>query len=433
MLVMFTDNLIVSRLGEVELAAASLSTSITSILLVFGIGFSIPISALAAQAMGERNDAMLKQVFWHGMVQVLLVGLLLAGLGQLIPWIVGMTDQDPRVMELAAPMMQYLAWSLFPLMIYQGFRQFIEGMGDTRPAMVVGLLTVALNIGFNYLFIYGWGPVNAMGVAGSGMASLVARIFLAIALGGYFLQQSQYRPILAGAAAVNWAKSVFGKLVKLGMPISLQMLFEVAVFGIAAVIIGKLGAAPLAAHQAVLTVAGLTYMAASGLGTATTIRTGYYYGARMPQALKTASLVGVNIAVIYMLGMALLIVALNQVLPYMFLSSADTVSLASQLFLLAALFQVADGAQVVILGALRGMNDVKRPTLITLIAYWVLAMPVGYVLAIHTSLGAYGMWIGFTVGLFFAAINLYFRLQKRLRQFAANPVPELSDVPVMAH
>lgn len=421
MLVAFSDNLVVSRLGEKELAAAAVTNGIASIPLVFGIGFCIPITSLVAQAMGERNEDKVSEVFWHGLVQCMLLGALLAIGGQFLYPILAMTGQDPEVLALIPNYMSWVVWSLWPLMLYQCFKQFVEGQGDTQAAMYMGLATVGVNTLLNFWFVFGWGPIEAMGIVGAGVATFWSRVFLALALMVYVLAQRRYRRVIGHQREVRWLRSAFGRLLALGMPISMQMLFEVSVFGIAALIVGQHGAVHLAAHQTVLTVAGFTFMAVSGLATATTIRVGFYYGAKQPFALHTAAMVGFWSAVVFMGTMSLLLLATHQVLPYMYLSEPETVALAAQIFLLAALFQVADGTQVVLLGALRGMNDVKLPTLITFGAYWVLAMPLGYVLCITYGWGAVGMWIGLTSGLFFAAVMLYLRLKWRMEKFKTDP------------
>ncbi len=415
MLITFCDTLIVGRIGEVELAASALASSITSVLLVFSIGFSFPISSLVAQSVGERDQHKTVQLFKHGMLMCLAIGTIVVLGGLMAMPLLRYLRQPEEVMVILPPFMLQLLLSLLPVMIYQGFRQFIEGLGDTRPAMIAGLLTVGINVGLNYVFIFGYLGFAAQGVVGSGMASHVARWFLALSLGAYILTQPKYRVYWQSFFQTPFRIGVLRELIKFGFPISLQLVFEVAVFSAAAIMIGWISPQALAAHQSVLTLAGLTYMAASGIGTATSIRAGNFFGARDNVQLRLASQTGIRLAATFMAGCSILLIAFHQLIPWLFLHEANSVLIASQLLLVAALFQVADGVQVVLLGALRGINDVKYPTLITLVAYWVVAMPLGYVLAFWFDLAALGVWIGLCLGLFGASITLFFRLKYQLR------------------
>lgn len=435
MIVTFCDTVIVGRMGENELGTASLSTSIASVFLVFCLGFSFPISALVAQSVGERNEEKTNRLFKHGILLSTAIGIGIAALGISLLPLISYLDQPAAVVENTPVFFTNLMLSLIPLMIYQGLRQFIEGLGDTRPAMVVGLITILLNIGANYLFIYGWGPVPAFGVGGSGMATNVARWFLALGLGWYVFTRPKYRAYVITWKQVKVTLTEMSAIFKLGLPISMQLVFEVAVFGTAAIMMGWISPQAMAAHQSVLTLAGLTYMAASGIGTATTIRAGNYFGARDLQQLKAATNMSLKMVMAFMGLMALGMVVFNKELPQLFVNQENTILLASELLWLAALFQIADGSQAVILGALRGINDVKYPTLITLTAYWVIAMPLGYVMAFKLDYGALGIWVGLAAGLFFAFAVLWARLNYRINYLKRNRdrLELLASETVIAH
>jgi multidrug resistance protein, MATE family len=295
-------------------------------------------------------------------------------------------------------------------MLYQALRQWMEGQGLTNPPMWVSVAGNLANILLNWVLVYGHWGLPAYGVQGSAAASLIARVLMVGGLLAIVLYLPQLRPNLP--KSFLWEGSLMARLVKMGLPVGLQLFFEVGAFAFAAIMVGWLGAIPLSAHQIAIAVASFTYMGASGLSTAGTVRVGYYYGAAKPIGMGFAAKASYLLGLGYMTVMALVLLATHGWVPYLFFPTADVAGPAGTLLMYAALFQLADGAQVVGLGVLRGMGDVRIPTLIAVFAYWVVAIPIGYALGFVNGYGANGVWIGLTVGLFIAAVALYGRYQK---------------------
>jgi MATE family multidrug resistance protein len=414
--VQLADAIFVGNTGSVDaLATISFANSVFIIPLVAGIGLSMGLTPVVSQSIGEgRPPSYIGKLLVNSLFLNALVGIglsvVLIGLIPLIPYF----GQDVAVARMSGPVMAILAGSLIPVMLYQALRQWLEGQGMTNPPMWISVAGNLINILLNWVLVYGHWGAPAMGVVGSATASLLARVLMVVAMAVLILILPKVKSNLP--KNYSWESSLILRLGKMGLPVGLQLFFEVGAFAFAAIMVGWLGAIPLSAHQIAIAVASFTYMGASGLSSAGTVRVGYYYGAKralgLEQAAKATYLLGLG----YMVVAALILVATHQSVPYLFFPTADVAEPAAILLLFAALFQVADGAQVVGLGVLRGMGDVRKPTLIAIFAYWFMAIPIGYALGIVFGYGANGVWIGLTLGLFVAAIALYQRYRKLYKE-----------------
>jgi multidrug resistance protein, MATE family len=411
-LVSVADSIMVGRLGTVPLAAASLANSIFTIVLVFGLGLSYSITPLVAAAHGRNNRKRISLLLINGLVVSTIMGVLLFLGSYLLSPLLYYLDQPEEVVALAIPFLNILFFSMIPLMVFQGYRQFAEGLSLTRQSMYISIFANVLNVAGNYVLIFGKLGFPAYGMEGAAISTLVSRILMALTMAWYFRTSALLKPF-----RLRWKKKYLSlrhmwRIIHLGLPISVQMIFEMGAFSFSAIMIGWLGAKELAAHQIAINVAALTYMMASGIGAAATIRVGNLFGQGKIQEMRAAGLSSLIMAILFMSATGLILVLANDVIPTFYIQDPEVIELAAGLLLIAAIFQVSDGVQVVGLGCLRGLEDVKIPSMVSLLAYWVLGLPIGYILCFKFHFGVNGIWTGLLIGLTIAALLLYWRFRQ---------------------
>jgi len=406
------DSMMVGRLGTEPLAAASLGNSIFVLFLTFGIGISMGITPLVAHADGEGNKKQIVDILKHGVLDNSVVGILLFLLLLATSNTFVYLNQPSGVVELAVPYFRIISFSLVPFMVFQAFRQFTEGLGLTRQAMYITITGNVINIILNYILIFGKLGMPAMGLEGAGWATFIARCIMAILMAFFALFSQKlkaYREYYTGGR-INY--TLVRKLMSIGVPIGFQFIFEVGAFTISAVMIGWIGATALAAHQIAISLASITFMMATGIASATTIRVGNQNGRKDYRTLRKVGFTGYFMVIMFMTLNGLLMIIGRNFLPTLYINEVEVITLASGLLVVAALFQVSDGMQVVGLGACRGMTDVKIPTIFTLIAYWVIGLPIGYFLGFQLNMGAKGIWWGLLIGLTVTAILMLARFNR---------------------
>lgn len=411
-LVGVADSLMVGQLGSVPLAAASLANVIFHLALTFGIGVSYAITPLVAAADGEEDHNKCTTVLKHGLLINMITGLVLFVVVFLGSDILHYLDQPVEVVALAIPYLGLIILSIIPFMFFQTFRQFTEGLSFTRQAMYVVLLSTLLNVLLNYILIFGKLGFEPLGLNGAGWATLVSRIVMALVMWAYIYYSARYKRYHTAFTFGNYSKDLIRKLLKIGIPAGVQFAFEVGAFGFAAIMVGWFGANALAAHQIAINLASVTWMMASGLAAAATIRVGNQLGRKDLFTLRRAAFSIFIMVTLFMSVNALIFIIGRNFLPTLYIENAEVIKLATSLVVIAAFFQLSDGIQVVGLGALRGLEDVRVPTLITFIAYWVLALPLGYFLGFKLGMGVNGIWYGLSIGLSVAAILLFVRFNK---------------------
>lgn len=407
-LVGFIDNLMIGKLGAAPLAAVSLGNTLIFFALFLGIGFSFAITPLIAEADGENDTTKGRVFFQHGLVMCAVNGITLFLLILLAKPILYHLDQPKDVVDLALPYLDIVAFSLIPLMIFQGFKQFADGLSMTKYAMYATLLANVVNVIFNYLLIYGFWIFPRLELEGAAIGTLISRVFMLILL---YLILSK-RPKLKSYFVLmkkSLDKAIFKRLINLGFPTALQMLFEGGIFTATVLLAGTLGTKAQAANQIALNLASMTFMIAVGLGVTATIRVANQKGKRQFRTLRDVAF-SIFLQVFLIEGIfAIGFILLKGFLPTLYIDDAEVLMLASQLLIIAALFQLSDGLQVAILGALRGLQDVKIPTLLCFIAYWLIGLPVSYFAGKQDALGSVGIWLGLLSGLTASAIMLYIR------------------------
>jgi len=404
------DSTMVGRLGAQPLAAAALANVIFHLMMTFGIGISYAITPLVAAADGEGNTKEGGRVLRHGFVIDFVAGIIIVVIVVLGGRVLYHLNQPEEVVKESLPYLNIITYSIIPLMIFQTYRQFTEGLSLTRPAMYISLGANLLNIFLNYILIYGKLGAPAMGLNGAGVATLISRIVMAFLMFAYVF----WRPRFAeykheGFRLINFSRQLFRKMLRIGLPAGFQFIFEVSAFGFAAIMVGWFGANSLAAHQIAINLATISYMMASGLSAAATIRVGNQLGRKDIHTLRVAGFTIFTMAILFMSMWAMLFIFGRHFLPTLYINDGEVIRIATSLLIIAGLFQISDGTQVVGLGALRGMADVKIPTIITFLAYWVFALPLGYFLGFTMRMGVQGIWVGLLTGLTTAAILLFLR------------------------
>ncbi|MEM9298660.1 MAG: MATE family efflux transporter [Bacteroidota bacterium] len=420
MMVNVADSVMVGQLGALPLAGASLANVIFHLLMTFGIGISYAITPLVAAADGEGNTARASEILKNGFLLNIITGILLFGLVLIGSPVLFHLDQPQDVVTIAVPYLNIVTFSLIPLMVFQTFRQFAEGLSRTRQAMFIVIACNVINIGLNYLLIYGKAGFPELGLNGAGWASLISRIVLAVWMMSYIYFSKSFITFRNGFSIGFYSKKLIKRLINIGLPAGLQFIFEVGAFGFAVIMIGWIGTKALAAHQIAVNLAAVSYMAASGLSAAATIRVGNQLGRKDVPTLRAAAFTLYGMVITFMLACALIFILGRYYLPSLYIRDVEVVQIASSLVVIAGFFQLSDGIQVVSLGALRGLEDVKVPTLLTFIAYWVIALPIGYLLGFKFDLGTEGIWYGLLIGLTIVAMVMSIRFNKLTKMLVSD-------------
>ncbi len=416
--VAFADNIMVGQLGTAELAAVSLGNSFVFIAMSLGIGFSTAITPLVAEADGAGNKTDGKSALKHGLVLCTVLGLSLFGIILLCKPFLYSMKQPPEVVELAIPYLELVAFSLVPLIIFQAFKQFSEGLSQTKYPMYATILANVLNITINYLLIFGSFGFPKLGIVGAAIGTLASRFIMVGYIWFLLKRKEKFQPYVTGFNFKIIEKKVINKIISLGFPSALQMFFEVAIFTAAIWLSGVLGKNAQAANQIALNLSSMTFMVGMGLSVAAMVRVGNQKGLQNFKELRRIAESIFFLTLLLEVVFAILFLVGRNWLPTIYLDvddvmnqadNSEVIIVAAKLLLVAAFFQISDGIQVVVLGALRGLQDVKIPTIITFIAYWLIGFPVSYYFGLFTEFKSTGIWIGLLLGLTASAVMLYIR------------------------
>ncbi len=411
-----TDNVMVGHIGATSLASAGLANVIFNVLLLFGIGVSYAITPIVAAADGERNDTRIVETLRHGLIINLVNGFLLVSVVYSARNLLYHINQPPEVVSLSIPYLTIIASSLIPMLVFQTFKQFTEGLSNTRIAMIIIVVSNVVNICLNYVLIYGHAGFPAMGLTGAGWATLLSRVFMALSFAACVYYAPAFRRFRSGFKLGNYASALFAKMLHLGIPSGIQFIFEVAAFDFSLVMMGWLGTRTQAAHQIAINLATISYMATAGLAAAATVRVSYFLGKKDFKNLRLASYTLLLMALVFMTACALLFIFGRHWLPTLYVDDLEVIEIASSLLIIAGLFQLSDGTQVVCIAALRGLHDVKLPSALIFIAYWIIGLPLGYWLGFMMDNGAQGIWLGLLIGLTLTAMAMLWRFRLMVRK-----------------
>ena len=417
-LIGIVDNIMVGKLGSTELAAVSLGNSMIFIALSLGIGFSTAITPIVGEADAENNPLKIRSAFHNGLFLCVILGFSLFGLIVLGKPLMELLHQPEEVIVLAKPYLDWVGFSLVPLIIYQGYKQFADGLSLTKYSLYAIVMANIVHVIINYCLIYGVWIFPKMGILGAGLGTVISRIAMVVFMHVILSRQEQLKQYFHNFSFEEIKKETIKKIMSLGIPSALQMLFEVVLFTAGIWLCGNIGKTSQAANQIALSLASMTFMFAMGLSVVSMIRVSNQKGLQDYKNLVIVARSIFLLAILIEIVFALLFVILHQIVPPLFLDmtnpselvdNQEVVAIAAKLLLVAAVFQISDGIQVVVLGALRGLQDVKIPMYITFVAYWVIGFPISYYLGEYTELKAVGVWIGLLAGLTAAALFLFIR------------------------
>jgi len=416
MLVGLADDMMVGVIGPVELAATSLGNSLVFIAISIGLGFSFALTPLVSEADGESDFEKGRKLYHHSLVLNIIIGIVMFGLLLVAKPLLYQLKQQEEVVVLAISYFKIVALSMIPMMLFQSMKQFADGMSRTKHAAKAIIISNVINVVINAFLIYGIWFFPRMGIVGAAYGTFFSRIGLLFVMMYFMKRDDKLKPYLTKFTKDEFEKSIFKKLLNLGFPTALQILFEVGVFVAAVFLAGVLGAFPQAANQIAMKLASTTFMVAVGVGVAATVRIGNQKGMGDYINLRRIAFSNHILITLIMGVFAILFLLLNHILPWGFTQNKEVVDLAANLLIIAAFFQMSDGLQAVLLASLRGIQDVWIPSVLTFIAYWVIGFPVSYYLGLQTDLKTTGIWIGLSLGLTSSAIMLFLRFNYQTKK-----------------
>jgi MATE family multidrug resistance protein len=411
MLMGLADTIMVGRVGTVPLAAAAFANNLCHIPMVAALGLLAAVSVRTAHAYGAARPAQAGEVLRHGVYLAVIAGVSAAALLGYGRAHVGWLRQPPEVVAAAQVYLLYLAGSLLPALVAQALKHFSEALNRPWPPTVILLGGVLLNVFLNWLLIFGHWGFPRLGLEGAGLATLVARLVTMAVMFAFVVRSPGFSACLPRRWLARVSVGELREQWRLGAPVAAQHLLEVGAFATAALMMGWIHAEAMAAHQIAITCAATTFICALGIGMAVSIRIGHAWGARAHRRLRRIGYSGLVATGCLMAGFALLFILAGRPIAAVFSSAPEVIALAAGMLFVAGFFQIFDGLQVVALSALRGMADVRVPAVIAAVAYWLIALPLGYSLAFPLGLGATGIWIGLAGGLATAAIVLIHRFR----------------------
>lgn len=407
-LINVTDNVMVGGLGKTPLAAVGIANAIYFLLTVVGIGLMSVVSPLVASAKSQNNPSLVASLFTQSLRVAFFGSLLLTFILFFLTYHFHWFQQPTLVEQQAKEYLWLVTLSTIPLIVFLGGKAFSEGLSLMRPPVYVMYWAVLLNIFLNWAFIYGHLGFPALELQGAALATLICRLFMMIVIIWYLLKSSKTQKYWQNFSFWKYDASLIQKLLKLGLPSGMQYFFEVGAFAGAAVIIGWLGTEALAAHQIAISVASVTYIIAIGISSAGAIRVGDAFGLQNPLKIHRAGSASLLLVSCFMFFSCILLLVFNEFWASVYLEESEekVLYIGANLLIIAGFFQFSDGIQATCLGILRGIEDVNIPTIITLVAYWVLALPLGYYFAFYLDWDVYGIWIGLSLGLTVSAVLL---------------------------
>ncbi len=413
------DNLMVGRYGgddPLPLAAVSFGGSVFFILCITAIGVALGMTPLVGELFVQGDRKRSASLLQNGILFYTLLGLGMAAIQYAAAPLLYHLGQPSEVVDMALPYYRMLIYSMPLMMLFFAFKQFLEGVGNTRVEMVVTIIANLANIGFNWVFIYGRWGLPEMGAEGAGLGTLLSRTIAPILMIGYFINRSKYRAYLEGFSPRNYSWATVRQLLRMGLPIALQMFLESSAFVGTSVMMGWFGTQAISANQIAITLGNCAFMIVMSIGAATTIRISHCYGARNTAELSLAAKASYHLVLAWNTLAALVFITLRHWIPTLFTSNAEVIAITSDLLIFAALYQLSDGLQNVSVGILRGLQDVKIIMPIAFVSYWLLNLPVGYLFGFTLGMGPSGLFLGFSFGLSMAALLMIARLRRNIRK-----------------
>ena len=418
------DNLMVGRYGgedPLPLAAVSFGGSVFFIFCIAAIGLALGMTPLVGELFVQGEHKRSAALLQNGILFYTLLGVAMAVVQYAAVPLLYHLGQPTEVVDMAVPYYRMLIYSMPPMMLFFAFKQFLEGVGNTKVEMAATIIANAANIGFNWFFIYGRCGLPEMGAEGAGLGTLLSRIIAPVLMIGYFCSRRKYRIYLEGFSPRRYSWAVVGRLLRMGLPISMQMFLESSAFVGTSLMMGWFDKAEIiSANQIAITLGNCAFMIVMSVGAATTIRVSHCYGARDYSELALAAKASYHLVLAWNAFAALVFITLRGWIPTFFTSNAETIAVTSQLLVFAALYQLSDGLQSVSVGILRGIQDVAIIMPIAFVSYWLLNLPVGYLFGFVWGMGPGGLFLGYSFGLSAAAVLMIGRLRRSIRKLSVR-------------
>ncbi|BCM93932.1 multidrug resistance protein NorM [Abditibacteriota bacterium] len=428
------DSAMVGHVSTLALAAAAFAVNVANIPTVFGISAMSGLSVRVAQAQGAGDDESTAELLRHGVWLSLVIGIAISLLMLATVPLLDHLGQDPRVVHAAKPFFILLCLSVAPVVVGWAAKSFGEAMRHPWPPTLLFLASIPLTAFLNWVFVYGNLGSPVMGLTGSGVATLLARLIATVALLAWLFKSARFSHVRPSHWRGRLNAQETRTLAAVGIPTAFQVAVEVGAFAIGALIVGMLGEVAFAAHQIAITCAGTVFMLPLGIAIATTVRIGNAVGARQLDTVRSIGVSSALMGTLFMILSGLLFWLLGHHIAAVFVKDPQVIDLAAQLLVVASIFQLCDGVQATMAGALRGLSDAVVPMVLCIVGYWVLAIPFGYFLAFKMGMGARGMWWGFALGLAIVAITLSYRFYLRTRHRDLEEIAEhLPSEVALAH
>jgi MATE family multidrug resistance protein len=419
------DTIMVGHLPDsaVAIGAVSLGTALFYTIGIFGSSVMLGLDTLVAQAYGARRLEECHRSFFNALYFALVLApalMILIALG--LPWL-PRTGVDPAVVEKTIPFIQALSWSTLPLVLYFVLRRYLQAMGIIKPVVFALISANLVNLAGNWALVYGHLGLPAMGVTGSGWSTCVSRIYIFLVLAAAVVYYDRKRSSGLWLASRRLELARIRELLRLGLPAALQLLVEIMAFTVTAVLIGRLGSLALAGHQIALNVASFTYMVPLGIGSAAAVRVGHAYGARDSAGAARAGWMAIYFGQAFMFCAALVLMLFPKYIARIYSAQPEVISMGAKLLMVAAVFQLFDGMQAVVTGALRGAGNTRTPFMAHLFGYWMIGMPLGAFFCFKLGWGPAGYWAGLCLALILIGITLLAVWRRLVRQLASSDPP----------
>ena len=393
------DNIMVGHFSTSDLAAASFVNSVFNIPILFGMGFSYGLTPLVGQFFGRGDKFRVGGLLRNSLLANFMIGLFLSVVMGIMYLNVHRMGQPEELLPLIRPYFLLQLTSLVFVMMFNSFKQFADGITDTKTSMWIMLSANLLNIIGNSLLIYGVWGLPALGLTGAGISTLTSRIFMFVAFAILFFRKQSYRRYLVGYHRTTYNTGDLKVLNRMGLMVGFQMGLETALFSISGVMIGWLGTVPLAAHQVVASISTLGFMVYYGVGSAVSIRVSNFFGRGDIAGVRRATLAGAHLLGLLAILVSVFFLLVREHIGWLYTSSEDVVNLVAVLMVILVFYQFGDSLQIIFANALRGVADVTSMAVISFIGYFVIALPVSYICGFVLDWGIEGIWLGYPVGL----------------------------------
>ena len=420
-LVQLADNIMVGQFGgddPLPLAAVSFGTSCAFLFFISGLGICLGLTPVVGELYAQGREREAASGLKHAVILYSLLGAAITLLQFAFEPLMYRLGQPAEVVGAAVPYYRLLALSMLPVMLFGAWKQFLEGIGNTTVPMIIIVGGNLLNVFLNWIFIFGRLGCPEMGAAGAGVATLISRTVMPLAIMVWFRCRAGFCRYLKLFGSVGLELRSFGLLLKMGFPIAAQMFLESAAFVITSIMTGMFDTVAIGSNQIAITVGNCAFMVVCAIGAAATIRVSHCYGRRDAGELRVAARAALQIVAVWNTLVMLAIIAFSGLIPHIFTTNAEVLRLTSVMLLYVAAYQIFDGIQCVSIGIMRGIQDVRIIPLISFLAYMVLNLPVGYLCGFTLGIGPQGLYIGYIFGLGASAVLLTLRIRRKIRELS---------------